>query len=56
MSAYIVERGLILEPYEVSLKTNEIAALPVFIKQMPLQGVMFAFNAISTKKKGTDHY
>jgi hypothetical protein len=28
VSAYIVERGLILEPFEVDAKTNEIKALP----------------------------
>jgi DDE_Tnp_1-associated len=54
VSAYIVERGLILEPYEVSSKTNEITALPVFIQQMALQGVVFAFDAISTQKNGSD--
>jgi hypothetical protein len=32
VTAYIVERGLILEPYEVESKTNEITALPAFIK------------------------
>lgn len=31
VSAYIVERGLILEPYEVDSKTNEITALPEFL-------------------------
>jgi len=36
VSAYIVERGLILDPYEVDCKTNEITALPAFIKQMAL--------------------
>lgn len=51
VSAYIVERGLILEPYEVDSKTNEITALPAFIKQMGLKGVVFAFDAISTQKK-----
>lgn len=51
VSAYIVERGLILEPYEVDCKTNEITALPAFIKQMALHGVVFAFDAISTQKK-----
>ena len=38
-SAYIVERGLILEPYEVNSKTNEITVLPAFIAQMALKGV-----------------
>lgn len=51
VSAYIVERGLILEPYEVDSKTNEITALPVFIKELALKGVVFAFDAISTQKK-----
>ena len=51
VSAYIVERGLILEPYEVDSKTNEITALPEFIKLMALEGVVFAFDAISTQKK-----
>jgi len=56
VSAYIVERGLILEPYEVNSKTNEIAALPAFIEQMALQGVVFAFDAISTQKNSIDHH
>lgn len=51
VSAYIVERGLILEPYEVDSKTNEIKAIPAFIKQMAVKGVVFAFDAISTQKK-----
>jgi predicted transposase YbfD/YdcC len=51
VTAYIVERGLILEPDEVDVKTNEITAIPAFIKQMALQGVVFAFDAISTQKK-----
>lgn len=51
VTAYIVERGLILEPYEVASKTNEITALPAFIQQMALKGVVFAFDAISTQKK-----
>lgn len=51
VTAYIVERGLILEPYEVDSKTNEITALPAFIEQMALKGVVFAFDAISTQKK-----
>jgi hypothetical protein len=54
VSAYIVERGLILEPYEVASKTNEITALPAFIEQMALKGVVFAFDAISTQKNGAD--
>lgn len=54
VSAYIVERGLILESYEVDSKTNEITALPAFIKHMALQGVVFAFDAISTQKNSSD--
>jgi hypothetical protein len=51
VSAYLVERGLILDPYEVDTKTNEITALPEFIKTLGLKGVVFAFDAISTQKK-----
>lgn len=51
VSAYLVERGLILEPYEVDSKTNEIKALPEFIQHLALKGVIFAFDAISTQKK-----
>jgi hypothetical protein len=40
VSAYLVERGLILEPYEVNAKTNEIKALPEFIKSLSLRGVV----------------
>ena len=56
VSAYIVERGLILEPYEVNAKTNEITALPAFIEQMALKGVIFVFDAISTQKNSSDHH
>jgi hypothetical protein len=56
LSAYIVERGLILEPYEVDSKTNEITALPAAIKHMALTGVVFAFDAISTQKNRTGNY
>jgi len=51
VSAYIVERGLILPPYQVDSKTNEIKALPEMIRQLALQGVVFAFDAINTQKK-----
>jgi len=56
VSAYLVERGLILGPYEVDSKTNEITALPAFIKQMALKGVVFAFDAMSTQKNSTGDY
>lgn len=51
VSAYIVERGLILEPFEVDAKTNEIKAIPELIQKLALQGVVFAFDAINTQKK-----
>ena len=51
VTGYIVERGLILEPYEVDAKTNEIKALPQMIEQLALKGVVFAFDAINTQKK-----
>ena len=56
VSAYLVERGLILEPYQVDRKTNEIKALPEFIEQLALKGVVIAFDAISTQKKLSAHY
>lgn len=55
VTAYIMERGLIKEPYEVESKTNEITALPAFIPQLALTGVVFAFDAISTQKNGSGH-
>lgn len=51
VSSYIVERGLILEPFEVDAKTNEIKAIPKLIEQLALKGVVFAFDAINTQKK-----
>jgi hypothetical protein len=51
VTAYLVERGLILPPYEVERKTNEITALPEMIEQLALKGVVFAFDAINTQKK-----
>ena len=51
VSTYIVERGLILEPFEVDAKTNEIKALPVLIQKLALKKVVFAFDAINTPKK-----
>lgn len=47
VSAYIVERGLILEPLEVESKSNEITALPELIKLLALKGVVFAFDIMS---------
>lgn len=51
VSAYIVERGLILEPFQVDAKTNEVKALPELIQNLALKGVVFAFDAINTQKK-----
>ena len=51
VSAYIVERGLILEPCEVDAKSNVIKALPELIQKLALEGVVFAFDAINTQKK-----
>ena len=51
VTAYLVERGLILQPYQVDSKSNEITALPEFIKLLALKGVVFAFDAINTQKK-----
>jgi len=50
VSAYLVERGLILPAYEVESKTNEITVLPKFIEQLALKGVVCAFDAINTQK------
>jgi hypothetical protein len=52
VSAYIVERELILEPYEVDdSKTNEITAIPAFIEQIALKGVVFASGCYQHPKK-----
>ena len=51
VTGYLVERGLILSPYEVDKKTNEIKALPEMIEQLALKGVVFTFDAINTQKK-----
>lgn len=50
VSAYLVERGLILKPYQVKNQSNEITALPEFIEALALRGVVFAFDAINTQK------
>jgi hypothetical protein len=50
VSAYLVERGMILPPHQVERKTNEIKALPEMIRQLALKGVVFAFDAINTQK------
>ena len=50
VSAYLVERGLILEPYPVDGKPNEINALPEFIEQLALKGVVIAFERPATPR------
>ncbi|NEO41039.1 MAG: hypothetical protein F6J90_33820 [Moorea sp. SIOASIH] len=49
-----MELRLILCPDQVDSLTNEITALPAFIPQMAVLGVVFAFDAIS-KKNGNGH-
>lgn len=56
VSAYLVERGLIMEPYQVDCKTNEMKALPVLIKQLVLKGVVITFDVINTQKNLSAHY
>lgn len=50
VTVYLVERGLILEPYEVERKSNEIKVFPELVKQLAQRGVVFAFDAINTQK------
>jgi hypothetical protein len=51
VSAYLVERGLILQTHQVDKKTNEIKALPELIESLALEEIVFAFDAINTQKK-----
>ena len=51
VTAYLVERGLILQPSEVKDKSNEITAIPEFIKALAVKGVVFAFDSMNTQKK-----
>ncbi len=51
VTAYLVERGLILQPQEVDKKSNEITAIPEFIKALAVKGVVFAFDSMNTQKK-----
>lgn len=51
VSAYLIERGLILPPHQVEFKSNEITALPELIEALAVKGVVFAFDAINTQKK-----
>lgn len=56
VSAYLIERGLILQPEEVDSKSNEIKAVPRLIKALALEGVVFAFDAMNTPKNSLDHH
>lgn len=50
VSAYLVERELILKPEEVKNKSNEIKAVPKLIEALALDGVVVAFDAMNTQK------
>lgn len=51
VTAYVVEKGLILPPRQVDFGSNEITALPEFIKDLALKGMVFAFDSLNTQKK-----
>lgn len=50
VTAYLVERGLILRPEKVKNKRNEITAIPKLIEALAVEGVVLAFEAINTQK------
>lgn len=41
VSVYLVERGIILEPFEVERKSNEMKVLPELVKQFAQSGGVF---------------
>lgn len=51
VTAYVVERGLILAPQQVDCKSNEIKAIPPVLEALAQRGVVFAFDALNTQKK-----
>lgn len=51
VTAYVVEKGLILPPKQVEFGSNEITALPELIKDLAFKGVVFAFDSMNTQKK-----
>lgn len=51
VTAYVVEKGLILPPLQVEFGSNEITALPELIKDLALFGMVFAFDSMNTQKK-----
>lgn len=55
VSAYLVERGLILKPQQVENKSNEITAVPKLIESLALKGVVVAFDAMNTQKNYCDN-
>lgn len=50
VTAYVVERGLILPIQPVDKKSNEITALPPVLKELAHRGVVIAFDALNTQK------
>lgn len=55
VSAYLVERALILRPQEVEKKSNEITAVPKLIEALALEGVVVAFDVMNTQKNSEDN-
>lgn len=51
VTAYVVEKGLILPARQVDMGSNEITALPALIKDLAVKGVVFAFDSMNTQKK-----
>jgi hypothetical protein len=49
VTAYVVERGLILPPKQVEFGSNEITVLPELIRDLALKGVVFAFDSTITQ-------
>ncbi|WP_375512004.1 ISAs1 family transposase [uncultured Nostoc sp.] len=50
VSSYIVERGLILEPFQVDAKTNDLIALPELISKLALKEVILLLMLLILKK------
>jgi hypothetical protein len=55
VSAYLVERGMILRPQAVEKKSNEITGVPKLIEALALEGVVVAFDAMNTQKNSEDN-
>jgi predicted transposase YbfD/YdcC len=54
--AYWIEQQRIIDQYAVDTKTNEITALPEFIKKLALEGVVLTFDSINTIVKTKNYY